>query len=261
MLRILLLCSLALVLSAASCQEETDELILVAPIQVLFTVPADGAHLADNQSRDISIDFQRQLRSTNDVALSIFPSPIASGEKRLTLQGRNLTWFDVATLPGSTVQHLLIDGPSVVAPVVVRWFTGDNEEAEFSGELSSTSEDVDPHDAVVFAVDIFGGFNALDPVTFTTSTILAAITPFPEDEPDLDAVYRFGQLPDGSAYVVVALFDTNSDGRYDPRDDWWGYFAEVENEQPAPVVARVLNFENPPRGDVDFQLRPPIGRP
>jgi hypothetical protein len=261
MVRFVLVCSLSLALSASSCHEEADELLIPAPIQVLFTVPADGARLADNRTRDISIDFQRALRSTNDVVLSIYPAPVSTGEKRLTLQGRNLTWFDVATLPGSKVQHLLIDGPDVVAPLVVRWFTGDEEQAEFYGELTSASADVSPHDAVVFAVDVFGGFNPLEPETFTTASILAAIRPFPEDERDLNADYRFGQLANGSRYIVLAFSDFNSDGLYDPRDDWWAYFGNMALNSPEEVVARVFNITDPPRGDVDIQLRPPIGRP
>jgi hypothetical protein len=258
-LRLLAAVVVALFLTGSSCQQEEEELVLQPPIRVLFTVPADSAQLADNRPRDISIDFQRELRSVNDVVLRLYPEPISSGEKRLTLQGRNLTWFDVATVPGSRVQHLLIDGPKVVDPTLVRWFTGDAEQAEFSGELFSPNAAVDPHEAVVFAVDLLGGFNPLDPVTFTTSTILAASTPFPENELDQDANYRFGQLLDGSAYIVLALYDLNSDGLYDPRDDWWAYFGDMILNDPEPVVARVLNVNDPPRGDIDITLRPPLG--
>lgn len=261
MLRILALTVLAAFLTAASCRTDEKDELKAAPTQVTFTVPADSALLPLDAVRNISIDFQRSVSSTAEIELRLYPPPSSSGEIRLTAGGRNVTWFDVAPEPNSRRQHLMIDGPNFLQPYIIRWFTGTPHNAEFQGDvIAPTVLGTVTQDAVVFAIDEFGGFDPLVPESFETSDIRAVSPPYRVGSPDLVADYRFGNLPPGSAYLVVAIYDSSGDGIYDPRDDWWGYFKGANISAPEVVIAKTLSFEDPPRGDVDITLRSPFGR-
>lgn len=245
-----------------ACEDDFTDPQERPPLTVTGTamVPAEEAQLLPDDPIDISVPFNRAPDGLDNVLFRLFPEPGSAGEITPSPSGRILTWNDVVSAPDVRVQRLLINGPTMEAPFLRSWFVGGpTPNGLFRGSvLVEESTGIDPSNTLVFALCVFceDAFNPLDPASFSVQEPLSltAVVPPPAKD-DIETTYVMSKLPDRSQYLVVAVLDTNGDGQYDPRQDWWGFYGDQLSNDPRVVTARA-GFDSIATM-VDIELGPP----
>lgn len=265
-LTILVGLALAISLAGAACNDSPMEEPFELPVRLDWSVPGQGAELNDNSPIDISLDFSRSVESMDRVSVQLVPTPDQAGELRLSKSKQNLTWFDVHTRDGSSVQRLLVDGPEFTGPTILVWITqppGMRDEAELSGLINTRdAENRRVDDTVVFALPIDDVFLPSRPETFADAVPLAYAKPDSLDLVLSEGNYRIRRMPEGATVHLVAIYDTSRDGRYDPLDDWWGMYYDPSDGSPGEVQVWPVCDDCPgPPGNIDITLREPYVPP
>jgi len=245
-----------------ACEDDFTDPQSRPPLSVTETtvVPAEEAQLDEGDPVNISVPFNRAPDAMDNVQFRLFPPPASSGEVTASPTGRILTWNNVVSVAGTRVQRLLIDGPTMEEPFLRSWFVGSPApNGLFRGSvLVEETTGIDPSNTLVFALCVFcpEAFNPLDPGSFAAQEPLSVtrVTP-PAAKDDVEATYVMPRLPDRTDYLVVAVLDTNHDGAYDPRNDWWGFYGDQLSNDPRVVTARA-GFDSVATM-VDIELGPP----
>jgi hypothetical protein len=98
----------------------------------------------------------------------------------------------------------------------------------FAGTVKSLHPNVIASGTILFVLPAATTtFNPLEPGSFDSEEATAiAVANRGDDFPELPAPYSATMLPVDTAYVVVAVKDTNDDLHYNPLDDWWGMYED-----------------------------------
>jgi hypothetical protein len=253
---LLALTALGAICTGFSCSQDTFRSDVVPPpLSITSLVPADSARVNWTNPVPISMTFNRVV-DLAEINVMLVPPPVSTGDLRNTGSGRNVTWFDVMSDPGQSVQRMLLDGRYMDQPLYVEWYKSDSIPLSlFAGTIGSEQPDeVSPKGAVVFALDEQAPFNPLDPSTLTEIAPVG-VTLVENLDPTGGGVYVLGRLTEFQRVIVVCVVDTSGDARYDPDVDWWGYFGEGPENTPTTVIAG--QHPEDINAQVNIMLRPP----
>jgi hypothetical protein len=239
--------ALGLALALAGCGSSNDEVTVdEPPLGVILTFPLDLAALGSPfvGPQPVAVTFTRAT-GLHEMQASIFP-PTTSGTYAPNTSTRTTwTWHDIEFDAADGCYFWLIDGvnlghfqillnedrvflrePRVVRiPSSVDRFPG----VGFSGSVTSFNPNVIASGTIVFIMpSATTTFNPLDPGTFNPDEATGIDVAFRADDfVELKAAYRASMLPVGTAYIAVAIKDTNDDLHYNPLDDWWGMYEDA----------------------------------
>lgn len=233
------------------------------------TFPADSTqNLYDARGLDLIAVFNRVVEPGEVSLVQIVPGPGTRGEvfnpnenpKEVMIRG---VVFDQNRL----VYRLVLDGPAMPAPRILSYYSGEAtaRNPAIQGHMYISRGGTSATGALVYALvppgveddyvlsgneDRFLG----RPVIGVTTTL--------EVSTEDGGWFRLAGLPEWRDVVVLAILDTNQDGRYLPDEDWWGYYRN-EFDNPVPVMGGVTfgGLFTPPlpelRSDIDFEILPP----
>ena len=246
-------------LLTASCRTETPSTPLERP-PLLFrsSVPADSTEgYYEPEGIDLSIRFRRELEEGDLATVQLVPRPLSSGPLvKGHNDGRELFWPDVVLDPTVNTYRWLVDGPDMPEAVLIRFHPATPLQAtgRILGELIVGAPWEDASGALVYA--LYRGQRAY---TVASDSLLGApivsITMVaPGDVGREGQPYVVRDLPLGEPHLIVAVLDTDGDGRYEIDQDWWGYARDLfGTPQDAPAVGPFNDTEPP----VDLELVPP----
>lgn len=222
--------SVAAVLSATlavGCRNEG----FVAPVErppLLFrsSVPADSAEgYYELDGIVLSITFRRELFDGDITTSLLVPRPVSAGPLVLGRNSpRELLWEDVVLDPAVNSYRWLVDGPSMLGPILITFHPADP--IAFTGRIVGEAKIGPPFedagDAVIYALQ-----RAYRPGEAPMDSLLghpiASIALVRSDSPGQEGQsFIVLDLRVGDPYYLVAVLDTNGDGRHVPSEDWWG---------------------------------------
>lgn len=214
-------------MSLVACQfTENEQQTLVPPIQVAFTVPADSAQgIDDPEGFDFVARFRRDVTRDEVTTLQFAPRPVATGPVEL-VSARELVVYDVVLDTAIPTYDWLLDGRDFLEPVSMRVFTADS--VRYRGIVLGAAElapRVNHEEAVIVFLLARTVPDELVPegVDRMLGLPVVGIRSLGVLQPGGEATFSFADLPIGAEYVLLAVQDTDGDGRHEPRSDWWGY--------------------------------------
>lgn len=268
---VLLITAVAL-LGGCRSSSEPEEL-RPFPIQMRSSVPADSVTV-DGSSLIFSAKFNQQV-STEDVRLTVIPTPLSMGEP--VAHARTFDQIGLEPWPFSLSHQILMDGPRFLRPYLVRVFTGDaggdfwfpdernpcliegdlGQVGELYGKILSPPGGPHPGNSVVFAYRRDGLGEYPDPeLIFEIASPVAMVMPWAETATSDEAEFLMNHLIIYESYTVIVVLDTSGNGFYDPKEDWWGYPRDPVNYRLTAADAHLAMCA----GVLDpVRLRRPIG--
>lgn len=229
-------------LTSGGCRN--DE--FVAPVErppLLFrsSVPADSTEgFYEPDGLTLSLTFRREVFEGDVTTSLVVPRPLSAGAQ---VFGRNSPreWLyeDVVFDPDVNTYRWLVDGPSMLGPLLITFHPGEPTalSGRIPGELKIGAPYQDADGVVVYALRRIrrGGEAPLDSLL---GLPISAITLVRAESPGTEGVgFVVSDLILGDPYLLVAVLDTNGDGRTVPGEDWWGY-PRTETLEPMEVLAR-----------------------
>lgn len=244
---------------AVGCRNEE----LVVPVErppLLFrsSVPADSAEgFFEPDGITLSITFRRELFDGEIATSLLVPRPVSTGALVLGRNSpRELLWEDVVLDPAVNSYRWLVDGPSMLGPILITFHPADPIAS--SGRIVGEAKIGPPHanagDAVIYALQRAhrAGDAPLDSLLgYPVASIALVLADSPGQEGQTFVVL---DLRIGDPYFLVAVLDTNGDGQNVPGEDWWGV-ARLPSLEP-----RLLYAGSPwgqPDEGVVVELAPP----
>lgn len=233
------------------------------------TSPADStANLYDADGLDLVVNFNRAFEAGEITLAQIVPRPAELGPIDNPSTNPKQVVFHRAVLETAfPAYHLVFDGPSMPAPVLLTYFSGTPSafDGGIQGHVFISRGITSPGDALVYALvpigreaefELSGNEETLfgRPVLGVTKTLL-----IPTEE---GGWFALGGLEVYRRYLVLAMLDTSRDGVYDREVDWWGFYAEPGGV-PIEVMAGVTlgGFLEPPLPEkptnIDFWMFAP----
>lgn len=233
------------------------------------TVPADStAHAYDADGLDLVVGFNRAFEGGEVATLELVPRPAGAGAvENPGTNRRQLVWHDVVLDPAYPVYRLLLDGPSLPEPVLIRYYSAalPGLTAGIQGHVFISRGITRPENALVYALVPLGrdaefDLSGAEDEIFGRPVLSVARTVIVPTEPG--GWFALTGLESWKWYLVFAVLDTSRDGSYDLEEDWWGFYGDPTG-LPVEVMAGVslgplLDPPLPPmRTDVDFNLFAP----
>ena len=212
---------------AVGCRNEE----FVAPVErppLLFrsSVPADSAEgYFEPDGITLSITFRRQLFDGEIATSLLVPRPVSAGPLVLGRNSpRELLWEDVILDPAVNSYRWLVDGPSMLGPILITFHPADP--IAFTGRIVGEAKIGAPYedagDAVIYALQRAhrAGEAPMDSLLgYPIASITLVLSGSPGEE---GQTFVVRDLRIGDPYFLVAVLDTNGDGRNVPGEDWWG---------------------------------------
>ena len=228
--------------AGGGCRSSSEpEEILPFPIQLRATTPGDSVTVVSVPLTFTAI-FNQDV-SLGDIITRLIPA--ASDPGTATVQGRTFVLSQLAPSSSRLAHWMLLDGPHFLRPYLVRFFTGDAR-----GDFIFPDPDVDPclvsgdvgqvgqiignlftsraiapllQNSLVFAFEkeSLGSDPKLENLLTATPVAvgLATLPGVPEEATG----FKIENLIIDVDYTLMAIIDSNGDGRYEIDDDWWGY--------------------------------------
>jgi hypothetical protein len=233
------------------------------------TTPRDSTeNVHDEGGLAVVVTFNREFGPEDLTHVQIVPRPAGMGAVQIPGPNpRQLLIDDVVMHPRSSAYRLVLDGPAMPGPKIISYYSGEHtvKEGAMHGHIFYSRPGREPQDAMVYAllppwnadqVDLSGEEETMFgvPVMGVTNSFVV-----PTEE---GGWFRLAGLELGVGFVVVGIIDSSRDGRYDPMDDWWGFYRDPL-DKPIEVVAGVsfgplFTPPLPPLWDkTDFALVPP----
>ena len=238
---IALAAGLALVVSG--CGSSNDEPSVVEPpLGVMSTFPLDLPSPYDD-TLPVAVTFTRTT-GLHEMQVSLFPVTATGSFTPNTETHRVWTWHDIEFDPADGCYFWLIDGVKLGRyhnlteekkiflrePVMVRIPSSRDRFASvgFAGTVESLNPNIIASGTIMFFMPAATTtFNPLDPGTFDPEeTTGIAVASRRDDFPELPAAFSATMMPVDTAYIVLAITDTNNDLYYNPLDDWWGMYED-----------------------------------
>ena len=248
--------TIALLALLAGCQfTEPDQPVESKPLIFRSSTPADSVTgLHDPEGLDFVARFNRDISAAEVTTNLLMPGPSAVGGVEVGTAGAvEVVWED-AVLDDDLAAHTwLIDGPDFVRPVVLRFFPGDDvltHVGVVTGTISISPPRTTAEGSMLFvmAAGVPDTSFAPDTPTMLGLPIVAAVR-IGQARGVRRNPYGVGNLDPQYRHLVVAIEDTDDDGRYEPREDWWGY-ARDPLQPDVPLLVRPAQFADP----VDFEI-------
>lgn len=219
--------ALVLASGVVGCEFEENPVEIDEPPLVLrFTVPADSAiNVADPDGIDLVARFNRPFDPAEFTTFRLIPPPVRSRAFSYAV-ARQVDVLDVVFDATEPVQSWLMDGPDVIGPIVVTLFnpSAPRQAGAISGVVSLPLPGADPDKTLVFLLERNEAPADYTGLVMLERAVVRVLQVAPFYALTRTNSYDMSQLPPYSSYLVVAINDTDGDGRYVPDVDWWGYY-------------------------------------
>jgi hypothetical protein len=232
-----------LALAVSGCGSNNDEpSVIEPPLGVLYIFPLDLPSPYDSPL-PVAVTFNRAT-GLHEMQVSLFPVIDTGSFQPNSSTHQVWTWHDIQFDQADGCYFWLIDGVKLGRyhnlteekkiflrePVVIRIPSSLDRFASvgFAGRVESLNPNVIASGTILFVMPAATTtFNPLEPGSFDPGEATAiAVANRYDDFPELPAPYSATMLPTNTAFIVVAITDTNNDLLYSPLDDWWGMYED-----------------------------------
>jgi hypothetical protein len=253
--------AIALLAVLAGCQfTEPDQPVESKPLIFRSSTPADSVTgLHDPDGLDLVARFNREISEPEVTTNLLFPAPRAAGGVDVGTAGAvEIVWNDVVLDDGLASHMWLMDGPEFTRPVLLQLFPGDGTLTHvgvISGTISISPPRTTAEDAMLFVMISGAPETTFAPDTPTMLGLpIVTVRRIGPAQGVRQNLYGVGNLDPRFRYLLVAIEDTDDDGRYEPRDDWWGYPRNrLQPDTPLLVRASVFGDDDAP-SSVNFEI-------
>lgn len=254
------LAAVCVVLALSACRfTEPEQEQVPLPLWVRTTIPTPGQHpFYDPEGMTLIARFRNDFVPAQVHTNEIVPRPLSRGRVSFDVH-RELQIHDVVFDPAVAEYSWLIDGPDAVQAVLVTFHPARRAfETGFVQAFVRREGSLEKAvDALVFVL-AFDVPSAFVPRGAARLLNLPIVTVRRVRSAGGAPNFHVGTLAPGGRYVLVAVQDTDDDGRYLPGIDWWGYPHDPEDAQePLPWLAIHTDEVEFRPGPAAIRLLPP----
>jgi len=218
---------LILLVLIAGCGDDAPTEIDTPPLLLRWTIPENGTQgHYETTGRTLIARFNRDVVPDEVATNLLIPAPISSGGISFDTP-RQIEWYDVVLDPDVTTCTWLIDGPDFANPVIVEIHPTTRSDPVDIGKISGAIDVGTPRphadDALIFIADSTADPDPGGQLTFFGRRVhrIARVDPIQSGANS----YSVSGLDTTRTrrFLVLAIDDSDGDGRYHPGADWWGY--------------------------------------